>query len=149
MDAARDLGPVLITGCSSGLGYATALKFRKAGYLTVATARKIETLAPLAALGCRTLPLDVTDEASRVAAIATVEKDYGAVGVLVNSAGYGQCRRGEITRHGERKMQFVGCIFAHSGSDLVARRVSPSRRIQTGRPEENPVERVARLHRVQ
>jgi NAD(P)-dependent dehydrogenase (short-subunit alcohol dehydrogenase family) len=87
---ATDLGPVVITGCSSGLGLATALKFRKAGYLTVATARNVETLAPLAALGCRTLPLDVTDEASRIAAIAAVEKDYGAVGVLVNSAGYGQ-----------------------------------------------------------
>ena len=49
---------------------ATALLFRKAGYLTVATARDPATLARLAARGCETLPLDVTDEASRQAAVA-------------------------------------------------------------------------------
>ena len=90
MHTVRDLGPVLITGCSSGLGYAAAVKFRRAGYVTVATARKVETLGSLSALGCETLTLDVTDEASCAAAIATVEKQHGAVGVLVNNAGYGQ-----------------------------------------------------------
>jgi len=90
MDTARNPGPVLITGCSSGLGHASAVEFRRAGYLTIATARKVETLARLSALGCETLTLDVTDEASCAAAIAMVEKRHGAVGVLVNSAGYGQ-----------------------------------------------------------
>ena len=82
--------PVLITGCSSGLGQATARLFREAGYLTVATARDVAALAPLAALGCETLQLDVTDEGSRMAAVAEVERRHGPVGVLVNNAGYGQ-----------------------------------------------------------
>jgi NAD(P)-dependent dehydrogenase (short-subunit alcohol dehydrogenase family) len=82
--------PVLITGCSSGLGRATATLFREAGYLTVATARDVSTLAPLAALGCDTLQLDVIEEASRQAAVAEVERRHGPVGVLINNAGYGQ-----------------------------------------------------------
>jgi len=90
MPAPRDNGPVLITGCSSGLGRASAIAFQRAGYLTVATARNPATLEPLAALGCITLPLDVTAEASRLAAVAEVERRHGAVGILVNNAGYGQ-----------------------------------------------------------
>ena len=82
--------PILITGCSSGLGQATAMLLREAGYLTVATARNASTLASLAELGCETLQLDVTDEDSRKAAIAEVERRHGPVGVLVNNAGYGQ-----------------------------------------------------------
>jgi NAD(P)-dependent dehydrogenase (short-subunit alcohol dehydrogenase family) len=84
------IGPVLITGCSSGLGHASARAFRAAGQLTVATARNEAQLEDLAALGCETLALDVTDEDSRRAAVAAVERHHGAVGVLVNNAGYGQ-----------------------------------------------------------
>ena len=90
MPAPSLTSPVLITGCSSGLGRATAVLFREAGYLTVATARDPASLADLAARGCETLALDVTDEASRQTAVAEVERRHGAVGVLVNNAGYGQ-----------------------------------------------------------
>jgi NAD(P)-dependent dehydrogenase (short-subunit alcohol dehydrogenase family) len=90
MPAPSKTAPVLITGCSSGLGQATATLFRKAGYLTVATARDPSTLAPLKALGCDSLRLDVTDEATRRAAVAEVERRHGPVGVLINNAGYGQ-----------------------------------------------------------
>ncbi len=82
--------PVLITGCSSGIGKATAALFREAGFLTIATARDPASLGALAALGCETLPLDVTDENSCSAAVAEIERRHGAIGVLVNNAGYGQ-----------------------------------------------------------
>ena len=84
------IGLVLITGCSTGLGDATARAFRAAGHLTVATARNTGGLAGLTALGCETLTLDVTDEASRRAAVEEAERRFGPVGVLVNNAGYGQ-----------------------------------------------------------
>lgn len=85
-----DTGPVLITGCSSGVGHASAKLFREAGFETFATARDPSTLDDLRALGCRTLTLDVTDEAARVATVAAAEREFGAVGILVNNAGYGQ-----------------------------------------------------------
>ena len=81
---------VLVTGCSSGIGAATARRLAQRGWTVYATARRPETLDDLAAAGCRTLQLDVTDEASMSAAVRAVEAEHGAVGVLVNNAGYGQ-----------------------------------------------------------
>jgi NAD(P)-dependent dehydrogenase (short-subunit alcohol dehydrogenase family) len=83
-------GPVLITGCSSGVGHAAAKLFRAAGFETFATARDPAALDDLRALGCHVLALDVTDEEARRAAVSAVEREFGAVGVLVNNAGYGQ-----------------------------------------------------------
>ncbi len=88
--AARGRAPVLITGCSSGLGDASARAFLAAGFKVVATARSEADLASLRALGCNTCTLDVTAEDSRAAAIAAVEARFGHVGILVNNAGYGQ-----------------------------------------------------------
>lgn len=81
---------VLITGCSTGIGRATALRLAGGGYTVYATARRPESIADLAQAGCRTLALDVTDEDSMRAAVQAVEDAEGAVGVLVNNAGYSQ-----------------------------------------------------------
>jgi NAD(P)-dependent dehydrogenase (short-subunit alcohol dehydrogenase family) len=82
--------PVLITGCSSGIGRATALLLAGRGWRVYATARRVEAIADLEAAGCRFLPLDVTDETSMAAAVREVESEHGAVGALVNNAGYSQ-----------------------------------------------------------
>src|SRR6476661_2827786 len=87
---ARRPGAVLVTGCSSGIGHATAARLLADGHVVYATARRPETLEPLAAAGARTLELDVTDESSMRTAVAEVEREHGAVGVLVNNAGYGE-----------------------------------------------------------
>ena len=84
------LPAALVTGCSSGVGRATALALARAGYPTWATARRPDTLTDLEAAGCRVLTLDVTDEESRARAVTAVEAEHGAVGVLVNNAGYAQ-----------------------------------------------------------
>jgi NAD(P)-dependent dehydrogenase (short-subunit alcohol dehydrogenase family) len=81
---------VLVTGCSSGIGHATAERLAGAGWPVYATARRPESIADLAERGCHTLPLDVTDEGSTREAVSAVEKEEGAIGVLVNNAGYSQ-----------------------------------------------------------
>ena len=80
---------VLITGCSSGIGRAAALRLHRAGLPVYATARDTGALAELAASGIRTLHLDVTDEESAASAVKQVVEEHGAVGVLVNNAGTG------------------------------------------------------------
>jgi NAD(P)-dependent dehydrogenase (short-subunit alcohol dehydrogenase family) len=81
---------VLITGCSTGIGRATAERLASRGWTVYASARKLDAIADLEAKGCRLLALDVCDEASMRAAVDAVERAEGAVGVLVNNAGYGQ-----------------------------------------------------------
>jgi NAD(P)-dependent dehydrogenase (short-subunit alcohol dehydrogenase family) len=80
---------VLITGCSTGIGRATAERLVAAGWKVYASARKPEAIAELAAKGCKTLALDVCDESSMRAAVAAIEVAEGAIGVLINNAGYG------------------------------------------------------------
>lgn len=84
------LDPVLITGCSSGIGRASADLLVKAGHTVYATARRTESLAELEAAGARVLALDVTSEDSMAAAVEHIEAEHGRVGTLVNNAGYGE-----------------------------------------------------------
>src|SRR5947209_13793790 len=102
---------VLITGCSSGIGAATALKLKAEGWNVYATARRPETLADLARAGCHTLALDVTDEASMQAALDAVTEAEGAVGVLVNNAGYSQSGAVESVPLDEVRRQFETNVF--------------------------------------
>src|SRR2546421_80676 len=79
---------VLITGCSTGIGRATAEHLADRGWTVYATARRPESIEDLREKGCKTLALDLTDEASMRNAVEEVEGAEGAVGVLVNNAGY-------------------------------------------------------------
>jgi NAD(P)-dependent dehydrogenase (short-subunit alcohol dehydrogenase family) len=81
---------VLITGCSSGIGRATAERLAAGGWTVYATARSVDAIADLERAGCRTLALDVTDEDSMRSAVDAVLEAEGAVGCLVNNAGYSQ-----------------------------------------------------------
>ena len=81
---------VLITGCSSGIGRATAVRLARAGWIVFASARKPEAIADLEAEGCRPLALDLTDPASMRAAVARVTVQAGRLDALVNNAAYGE-----------------------------------------------------------
>jgi NAD(P)-dependent dehydrogenase (short-subunit alcohol dehydrogenase family) len=102
---------VLVTGCSSGIGKATAERLAADGWTVYATARNRETLADLEAQGCRTLSLDVTDEASMSAAVNEVAQAEGAVGVLVNNAGYSQSGAVESVPIDQVRRQFETNVF--------------------------------------
>jgi NAD(P)-dependent dehydrogenase (short-subunit alcohol dehydrogenase family) len=102
---------VLITGCSTGIGRATAERLAAGGRKVYATARRLESIADLAGKGCETLALDVTDEASMEAAVKHVEDAEGAVGVLVNNAGYSQSGAVETVPMDEVRRQFETNVF--------------------------------------
>jgi NAD(P)-dependent dehydrogenase (short-subunit alcohol dehydrogenase family) len=102
---------VLITGCSTGIGRACAERLARAGHTVYATARRPESIEDLRAAGCRTLALDVTDEASMAAAVEVVEKEAGAVGALVNNAGYSQSGAVESLPMDDLRRQFETNVF--------------------------------------
>ena len=118
---------VLITGCSSGLGRATAIHLAGKGWTVYATARRITDLAEATAAGCRPLALDVTDEASMVAAVATIEAEHGAVGVLINNAGYSQSGAIEAVGIDRVRAQFETNVF---GTVRLIQLVLPKMRAQ-------------------
>ena len=78
---------VLITGCSTGIGRSLAEAFQKNGDLVLATARRLESIADLMAIGCKVHPLDVNDESAMAGLIQRVEAKYGRIDVLINNAG--------------------------------------------------------------
>jgi NAD(P)-dependent dehydrogenase (short-subunit alcohol dehydrogenase family) len=102
---------VLITGCSTGIGRATAERLAKHDWTVYATARRPESIDDLASKGCRTLALDVCDEESMSAAVKTVEEERGAVDVLVNNAGYSQSGAVETIPPDVLRRQFETNVF--------------------------------------
>ena len=81
---------VFVTGASAGFGAATVRRFVRDGHRVVASGRRADRLAALAAeLGPLVLPfvLDVTDRAATEAAPAALPAEFSAVDVLVNNAG--------------------------------------------------------------
>ena len=102
---------VLITGCSSGIGWATAERLSRRGWAVYATARNVEEISPLAESGCRLLSLDVTDEDSMRRAVEEVERVEGAVGVLINNAGYSQSGAVEEVPVEKMRRQFETNVF--------------------------------------
>ena len=111
LTAGTSTGAILITGCSSGIGRATAVALYGSGLLVYASARRPSTLEDLAKRGIRTLAVDVTDEQSMVAAIGIIESEVGAVGVLINNAGYGLYGSVEQLSMAEIRRQFETNFF--------------------------------------
>ena len=83
----------LVTGASTGIGFATALAFARAGHDVYATMRHPDRAPELAStaakdkLPIKILPMDVDDDASVVKATAQVLAGGGRIDVLVNNAG--------------------------------------------------------------
>ena len=73
---------VLITGCSTGIGRATAVELTARGHEVVATARRVEAMEGLDVAAA--LELDVDDDTSVIGAVAAA----GDIDVLVNNAGW-------------------------------------------------------------
>jgi NAD(P)-dependent dehydrogenase (short-subunit alcohol dehydrogenase family) len=82
---------ILITGCSSGIGYHVALGLQARGWQVFASARQHTDVERLAAQGLTALHLDLDDSASIQAAVATVlAHTNGTLYALFNNGAYGQ-----------------------------------------------------------
>jgi NAD(P)-dependent dehydrogenase (short-subunit alcohol dehydrogenase family) len=82
---------LLITGCSSGIGYACAVGMAERGWRVIASARKPEDVARLDAQGLTAIRLDLDDpESIRTGVARTLELTGGGLDALFNNGAYGQ-----------------------------------------------------------
>lgn len=107
----RQSRAILITGASSGIGRATAIRLAERGLNVYASARNLTTIEDLADHGCKTLPLDVTDSTSIRSAVDEITSREGAVGVLINNAGYSQTGAIESVPMEQVRRQFETNFF--------------------------------------
>ena len=125
---ALDGGKVaLVTGASSGIGEAVALKLRSLGYTVYGAARRVERMAGLADRGVRTLAMDVTDGASMQAGVEQIVAAEGRIDVLVNNAGYGSYGAIEDVPLEEARAQIEVNLF---GAARLVQLVLPRMRAQ-------------------
>jgi NAD(P)-dependent dehydrogenase (short-subunit alcohol dehydrogenase family) len=103
---------VLVTGCSSGIGRATALLLRDRGWKVVPTARQEEDIERLRSEGFNPVVLDLVDpDAVKRAVGETLELFEGAIGALVNNAGFAQFGAVEDVSRGDLRRQFEVNLF--------------------------------------
>ncbi|WP_323192003.1 SDR family oxidoreductase [Halostella sp. PRR32] len=118
---------VLITGCSSGIGRATAKIFLDEGWRVYATSRDITDVTDLAEAGCQTAALDVTDDDQIAAVVEEIIDDWGRIDCLVNNAGYAQMGPVEDVSVEDVHSQFDVNVY---GPHRLARQVLPHMREQ-------------------
>ena len=109
--APRNGKTAVITGASSGIGSAAALRLLSLGFTVYGAARRQDRLEALAAQGVKPLAMDVTDTASMEAGIRDILAETGRVDVLVNNAGYGSYGAVEDVSRGEARRQFDVNVF--------------------------------------
>jgi NAD(P)-dependent dehydrogenase (short-subunit alcohol dehydrogenase family) len=125
----------IVTGSSSGIGYATSLLLARKGFYTYASTRNIDKSASLGSIAnterlpLKLIQLDVTDDSSIKAALEKIVLEKGRIDVLVNNAGYGLFGAFEDLTLDEIKAQFETNFF---GLIRVTQHVLPTMRTQGG-----------------
>src|ERR671923_1377417 len=107
----------VVTGSSSGIGYATSLMLARKGFYTYASARNIdksaslESIANTEKLPLKLIQLDVSDDSSVNEAVEKIVSEKGRIDVLVNNAGYALFGAFEDLSVDEIKAQFETNFF--------------------------------------
>jgi len=115
----------LVTGCSSGIGRATAVDLLRREWTVYATARDTDDIADLAEAGCETAALDVTNGAAVDRVVDRIVDETGRIDLLVNNAGYGQYGPIEDVPIGALRDQFEVNVY---GPHRLIRAVLPHMR---------------------
>jgi len=118
---------VVVTGASSGMGFATTTYLLKQGYRVYGLSRNVEKLSNLTDENFTPLHYDITSQNSIDKAIATVLEQEGHIDVLVNNAGYGLVSSVEEFCEEEMLAQFNVNLF---GLLRVTKAVIPTMREQ-------------------
>jgi short-subunit dehydrogenase len=84
------MGPVLVTGCSSGIGLSLVQLLLEKDYDVIATARREADLHTLASMGAKSIYLDLDKPASLEAAVNQVKKMTPILYALINNSGFAQ-----------------------------------------------------------
>jgi NAD(P)-dependent dehydrogenase (short-subunit alcohol dehydrogenase family) len=116
---------VLITGCSSGIGRATAYAFLDEEWRVYATARNPADIQQLGEAGCDIGTLDVTDRDDVERVVDRIIEAEGRIDALVNNAGYGQHGPLEDVDEALFRRQFDVNVF---GPHRLVREVLPHMR---------------------
>lgn len=112
---------ILITGCSTGIGYETALILKARGHQVIATARKPEDVSRLQQEGFSALQLDLADSTSiQEAVVAALALTGGKLDALFNNAAFGQPGAVEDLSRDVLRCQFETNLFGtHELTNLV------------------------------
>lgn len=103
---------ILITGCSSGIGFDAVFALKKRGHRVIASCRKTEDIQKLLNKGIEALLLDVSDTTSIQSAFSQLLiMTSGRLDVLINNAGYGQVGALEDVSRDILRQQFETNVF--------------------------------------
>lgn len=101
----------IVTGASAGIGKAIVRRLLKDGWTVYGAARRTDRMADIQAEGAHLLSLDVTDDASMSAGVASVLQAQGRINALVNNAGYGSYGTVEDVTIAAARHQFEVNVF--------------------------------------
>jgi NAD(P)-dependent dehydrogenase (short-subunit alcohol dehydrogenase family) len=112
---------ILITGCSTGIGYQTAVTLQQRGHKVIASTRKPEDVTRLTAAGFTALQLDLADSASIQRAVqAAITLTDGNIDALFNNAAFGQPGAVEDLSRAVLREQFETNLFGtHELTNLI------------------------------
>ncbi|MDD5276058.1 MAG: SDR family oxidoreductase [Methylovulum sp.] len=112
---------ILITGCSTGIGYVTAVELKKRGHQVIASARKPEDVLRLTEEGFTAVLLDLADSASiRQAVDKTLALTEGKLDAVFNNGAFGQPGAVEDLTRDVLRHQFETNLFGtHELTNLL------------------------------
>ncbi len=112
---------ILITGCSSGIGYRTAVILKERGYRVIASARKPADVTRLSNEGFEVIQLDLADSDSIKNAVSQlIAMTDGKLDGLFNNAAFGQPGAVEDLSRDVLRQQFETNLFGtHELTNLI------------------------------